>query len=173
MIKVWDLYIRSYHWLLVIILVSNLFLNEEGEAWHQNLGLSASLLVLIRILWGFVCPTPYARWKFFWPTRRRLRTYGAALFRRDPPRLLSHNPLAASVMLVMLALVLGLGFTGWLQGTEAFHDYQPLEKAHATLSTSLLILIAMHVLGIFVESWHTKENLVASMIHGKKRPSSG
>jgi cytochrome b len=172
MTKVWDLYIRSYHWLLVITIFSNLFINEAGEVWHERSGLFASALVLFRGVWGFVSPSPYARWHFFWPTPSRVLEYGRQFLRRKHPRMLSHNPFAAIVMIALMTTILCLGLTGWLQGTDRYWGYEPLQDLHVYLGNFLMTLIAVHILGVFHESWRTGENLTASMIHGKKRGTS-
>jgi cytochrome b len=37
----------------------------------------------------------------------------------------------------------------------------------------LLVLVALHVTGVATASWRHRENLVAAMIHGRKRPPRG
>jgi cytochrome b len=44
-----------------------------------------------------------------------------------------------------------------------------VEDAHVALTNATLILIALHVVGNFVTSFLTGENLFKSMITGRKR----
>lgn len=37
-VKVWDIYIRFYHWALVALLFANLFITEEDEKPHEIIG---------------------------------------------------------------------------------------------------------------------------------------
>ena len=53
-VKVWDGFIRLFHWSLVAIVALNLFVLEEGDVAHRWLGYFAAGAVLARVLWGFV-----------------------------------------------------------------------------------------------------------------------
>ena len=46
-VRVWDLFVRIFHWSLVACVFLN-FLVEEGEAPHQWIGYAASALVAAR-----------------------------------------------------------------------------------------------------------------------------
>ena len=70
-VRVWDLFVRIFHWSLVACVFLN-FLVEEGEAPHQWIGYAASALVAARIVWGFV-GSRYASFSDFFPTPTRLR----------------------------------------------------------------------------------------------------
>jgi len=47
-----------------------------------------------------------------------------------------------------------------------------LEEVHNVLANVTLALVAFHILGVAVSSFVHRENLVAAMIHGRKRPES-
>ena len=117
-VRVWDLFVRIFHWSLVACVFLN-FLVEEGEAPHQWIGYAASALVAARIVWGFV-GSRHARFSDFFPTPTRLRQHLAALLAGKPEHHVGHNPFGALMMLALMALVLSLGFTGYLQTTDMF-----------------------------------------------------
>lgn len=169
MIKVWDPFIRIYHWSMVTIIVSNLWINEEGDPWHNWLGYIASGLVLLRVLWGFFSG-PHARWSAFFPTPQRLKKFVPLMIQGREPRTLTHNPLAAVVMILMLALVLLLAVTGYMmEEIDAYFGEDWVEDLHETFSNLLLVLAGLHIGGVLLASFKHKENLILSMITGKKR----
>jgi cytochrome b len=88
-------------------------------------------------------------------------------------RRLGHNPAAGMVMLALLAGVVLVGVTGWMQTLDAVWGAQWLENLHEVLAWGLLGLIGLHVISALFESFNYRENLIAAMIHGRKRPLDG
>lgn len=169
MILVWDLFIRIFHWCLVVIVISNQWLNEEGDPIHQWLGYIACGLIGIRFFWGFYSKSPYARWSAFFPTPSRMWNYLKLFIKGKDPHMKTHNPLAASVMILMMLLILGLGITGFMTDMDRFFGEDWVVDLHTLLANSLIFLAAIHLCGIFFEIFRRKENIIASMIHGKKK----
>ena len=169
-IRVWDPLLRALHWTLVACVLGNL-LNESGETLHRALGYTASGVVMARLVWGFVGPRR-ARFADWFPTPARLLPYLRALLQGRAPRHIGHNPAGAVMMLALLALVLGLGTTGYLMTTDAFFGEDWLEEIHEALADVLVGSVALHVAAALFESWRHRENLVASMLHGRKRAPS-
>ena len=166
-IRVWDPLVRALHWTLVACVLGNL-LNESGETLHRALGYTASGVVLTRLVWGFVGPG-HARFADWFPTPGRLQPYLRALLQGRAPRHIGHNPAGAVMMLALLTLVLGLGATGYLMTTDAFFGEDWLEEIHEALADVLVGAVALHVAAALFESWRHRENLVACMLHGRKR----
>ncbi|MFY8087019.1 MAG: cytochrome b/b6 domain-containing protein, partial [Rubrivivax sp.] len=133
---VWDAFVRLFHWGTVLGVVLNLWVLEEGETAHRYVGYALCAGVLLRVVWGFV-GTRHARFASFWPTRQRLSLHWQALKARQPDAHAGHNPLGALAMLMLMALVLLLGLTGWMQGTDAFWGDEWLEELHEGLATAL------------------------------------
>ncbi len=75
------------------------------------------------------------------------------------------------MILALLAAVTGVGLSGWLYTTDTYWGIEWVEQLHHTLSDILLILAAIHVGGVILASRRHRENLVAAMIHGRKRPA--
>lgn len=167
-VRVWDPLVRLFHWSLAAC-VFGAFLVEDGDTPHRVLGYIALGLVAFRILWGFV-GTRHARFRDWVRGPHAVRTYLRERLSGTSRRRLGHNPAAAVIMLVLLAGVVLVGVTGWMQTLDAFWGAQWLEELHAVLAWGLLGLIGLHVLAALVESFHYRENLIAAMIHGRKRP---
>lgn len=171
MIRVWDPFVRLFHWSLVAIVISNRFINESGDEWHEWLGYLACALIAARILWGFK-GSEYARFKNLfssWPARGRFRAHLRDYLMGRTPRTINHSPLAVIGMSVMLVCILLLGLTGWMMSWDRFFGEEWLEETHEVLANVLIAFMAVHVAGVLRESILHRENLIASMIHGKKR----
>ena len=166
-VKVWDPLVRLFHWSLAACIFSA-FLVEEGDTAHRVLGYIALGLVASRVAWGFV-GTRHARFRDWVRGPRAIRTYLRERIAGTSRRRLGHNPAAGAMMLGLLAGVAAVGVTGWMQTLDAFWGAEWLEDLHEVLAWSLLGMIGLHVLAALVESWHYRENLVAAMIHGRKR----
>ncbi len=166
-IKVWDPFVRIFHWSLVICVMVNNFVIDDGEDLHQWLGYIACTLVSARIVWGFV-GTRYARFADFFPTPQRIRTHFHALRTRQEEDYAGHNPLGALMMLTLIALVLALGLSGYLQTTDRFWGEEWLQELHAMIAQVLISLAGLHALAAIAMSRIERTNLVWAMITGTK-----
>lgn len=166
--RVWDPFVRVFHWSLVGLVALNLWVLEEGEAPHEWAGYAALTLVLLRGVWGFI-GTRHARFADFWPTPARLRAHLLA-WRRGELRTATpgHNPLGALMMLTLMGLVLLLGLTGWLQGTDRFWGNEALQDLHEALADGLVALAGMHAAAALVMGRLERTRLVKAMFTGVK-----
>lgn len=165
--RVWDPFVRLFHWSLVTCVALNLWLLEEGDPPHEWVGYAAMALVVLRVFWGFV-GTRHARFADFWPTPARLREHLRSLRRGDHPPTPGHNPLGALMMLGLMGLVLLLGFTGWLQGTDRFWGNEALETLHEWLADGLLALAGLHAAAALLVGRLERTRLIKAMFTGVK-----
>ncbi|MBB3773372.1 cytochrome b [Angulomicrobium tetraedrale] len=168
-VRVWDPVVRLFHWTVVTGCVLNLFILPEGKLAHRYVGYAVAGALVVRLIWGFI-GTRYARFSDFVPTPARLRSYLAALAKGREPRMLGHNPAAAVMMLTLMALLASVAVTGWMTTLDAFWGEEWLEDLHGTLANGILVLALLHAAAALVESWRHRENLVWSMVTGRKRP---
>lgn len=166
-IKVWDPLVRVFHWSLAGLFLAN-FLTEEGELVHRRFGYTILILIAVRFVWGWI-GTRYARFSDWVPGPQRLRQYLRDRITGHSHRQLGHNPAAAMMILTLLIGVLLVAFTGWLQTTDRFFGDDWLQDLHEVLAYGVLVLVVVHVLAAVGESVHYRENLIAAMIHGRKR----
>ena len=172
-ILIWDLPTRLFHILLALGFVSAasiaLFVSDESPVFpfHAMIGLVLALMVLLRIAWGFV-GTRYARFSSFTPPPSVVFRYFESLVQ---PRQASqhrthqgHNPGSAYGIFAMLGVVLALAVTGYLmaRGDARF------EGAHEVLGYTMVGLVVMHIAGVVIHVVKHRENIIASMIHGKR-----
>lgn len=176
-VKVWDILVRFTHWTVAAGIIANLFFTEDGSDLHVYVGYTVLGLVVVRLLWGLV-GTRYARFTSFFPTPTRLKHHLSALIvRRVDEQHLGHNPLAAIMMLSLWAVIIGLGVTGYLMETDIFSHIQllgnkdVLEEIHELLANSLYLLVPLHIVAAIAMSYWQRQNLIKSMITGKKKVS--
>ena len=129
----------------------------------------SSALVLARVLWGFV-GSRHARFADFFPTPGRLYRHFKALSQGQHPQYAGHNPLGALMMLALMAFVLGLGLTGWMQTTDAYFGEEWLMELHEWLANGLLIAAGLHGVAAIVMGRLERVNLVKAMVTGVKQP---
>lgn len=164
---VWDRFVRFFHWSLVACVVFDFVLDDDGNSLHQWVGYAAAALVVARIGWGFV-GSPHARFADFFPTPARLAAHLRELAAGRLPRHEGHNPLGALMMLALMALVLALGVTGWLQTIDAFWGSEAMEEVHEGLANALIALAVLHAAAAIVMGRLEHTNLVKAMITGRK-----
>lgn len=165
--RVWDPFVRVFHWSLLACVVLDLWVLEEGDAPHRWVGYGAAALVLARVVWGFVGPR-HARFTDFWPTPARLGAYLRGWRRGRPPAAPGHNPLGALMMLTLMALVLLLALTGWLQDTERFWGDEAVQDLHSGLADALLWLAGLHAAAALLMGRLERTRLVKAMLTGVK-----
>lgn len=165
---IWDRFIRSYHWFIVVAFVLNYFVLEPGEQAHQWVGYSVFALVLLRLLWGMAGP-PTARLTEVWPTPSRLRQHLQQLRQRQLPQHEGHNPLGGLMIMTLWLLLIGQGVTGFLLvETHRFFGSSELEAVHAWFAHALYACILVHVSAVLVIGWWGKIALIRPMLTGRR-----
>ena len=108
--------------------------------------------------------------------------------RGNPRHYLGHNPAGAIMVFALIGLLSALGVTGLvMQATVEFEgpfvDYlrwiddrgvHEVVLAHKLAVNALYLLVPLHLAGVVLASLQHRENLVLSMIHGRKAvPDAG
>jgi cytochrome b len=167
-VRVWDRFVRLFHWSLVACVALDSFALDGSEAPHHWAGYAAAALVGARIAWGFV-GSRYARFSQFFPTPTRIREHLVHLRNREPAASPGHNALGAVMMLALMAVVMALGITGWMQGLDRYFGEEWLMDLHEQLADALIALVVLHVAAAVVMSAWEKTNLIGAMITGWKQ----
>lgn len=167
-VKVWDPFVRIFHWSLVTLFVVTFATGDEIEWLHIYAGYAIVGLLIFRILWGFVGPE-HARFKDFVKGPREVVSFLKATLSLKAPRYLGHNPAGGYMVLALLAVLAALCGTGLLMDSDAFWGSKALEEVHEVLAYTAIGLIVLHVLGVVTASVEHRENLAKSMLTGWKR----
>jgi cytochrome b len=188
-IRVWDRFVRLAHWLLALVVIID-WATDEPRWVHVWLGYLALAIVLLRIGWGFI-GTEHARFKDFVVGPRFAFDYLAGLVRFTSKRYVGHSP-AGGVMVIALLIMIGVTVvtgminlaqdegTGPLASVVSKVERPPRvpgqrrpqllsKQVHETAANVTLILVVFHVAGVVLASFVHRENLVRSMITGRKR----
>ena len=177
-VRVWDPYVRVFHWLLVIGIAASWITGEkEWYETHYQIGLGVGWLIIFRILWGFV-GSPTARFTHFIKGPGAVFGYMKTMFARKPSHAYGHNA-GGGLMVIVLLLAVGIqAFTGLFNTDDVLFDgplYDNVPESfsklagfvHARLFNILLALIVLHVLVIAIYFVWKRENLVRAMVTGR------
>lgn len=167
-VAVWDMFVRIFHWSLVLLFFSAFFLFDDEGAAHRYAGYAVLGLVGARIVWGFI-GTRHARFFSFPPDLSAALQHLKAIRSGEKEKVtLSHNPLGALMIYNLLASLIIVCLSGLMMTLDQFWGVAWVEEVHELAANYTLFCVALHVLGVIIESRRSKTNLVLAMITGKK-----
>lgn len=171
-VLVWDLPTRTFHWLQALSFVGA-YLTAESEKTrdiHVALGYILFGLIVFRLLWGFI-GTRYAKFSSFLFKPSEIIAYMLSIFKGKSAHFVGHNPVGSVAIWLLLGLGLTLGVTGVMLLQDDVADV--VVDIHAYVTDAMLVVIFLHLVGVFMSSFLHKENLVRAMITGFKPAESG
>lgn len=197
-IRVWDPFVRIFHWSLVASFTVAYFSGEEESAWHIFSGYAVIGLVLSRIAWGLV-GTRHARFSDFLYGPAEIARYARGFFRGRPDHYTGHNPLGGLMVIALLIGLLATTITGLMVyaieehagplasfaivedshlsdrgvrgGSEGDADEareEFWEELHELFTNLTLGLVFFHIIAVLAGSAVHRENLIKAMITGRK-----
>jgi cytochrome b len=183
-LRIWDLPVRLFHWLLVaLVLISFTTAQIGGNAmqYHEWSGIAILVLVLFRAVWGFAGST-YARFADFLRGPGPALRYARTLLRGSPAFYAGHNPLGGWMVALLLETLLLQAGTGlfanddvMLEGPLAAHVSKEtsdlLTRIHHINFYVLLALVSVHVTAALLYLRMKRENLILPLVTGVKRVS--
>ena len=130
-VKVWDIWVRLFHWSLVGLFVVAYFTAEEENIVHIYSGYAVLVLIVFRVFWGFF-GSKYARFSDFVYSPRQVIQYIQEMVAGKPQRYLGHNPLGGWMIIALLAGLVVVTVTG-LKVYAIEEGRGPLAKADQLL----------------------------------------
>ena len=180
-VKVWDPFVRIFHWGLVITFFVAYVTEEDVLAVHTLAGYILMGLIALRFAWGFI-GTQHARFSDFIYSPGAVWKFLRDTLRFRAKRYIGHNPAGGTMIILLLTSLLMTSFSGLaLYATEGSGPLafmfsgsghmveEALEELHEFFANFTLLLVFIHISGVLFESMIHRENLVASMLHGYKR----
>jgi cytochrome b len=185
-VRVWDLPVRLFHWLLVLLVVISFTTGKLGGnwlSWHFKSGYCILALVLFRVAWGLF-GSQTARLSDFIHGPMRVVEYASSLMRGASMFHTGHNPMGGLMVVLMLALLLvqattGLfvdddaGTTGPLSGKVSGAVVSLFTTVHRININILLVCVALHVCAALFYLLVRKDNLIKPMFTGTKMVPDG
>ena len=177
---VWDVPTRLFHWFLPL-LVGLAWWSAEYERYdiHEWTGLTLIVLLVSRILWGFV-GSRHSRFSDFVTGPRAIIGY----LRGEGSSTPGHNPLGALSVLALIGLLLLQAVSGLFDSDDIFFN-GPLYYAadsdfrdsmgtvHDIAFDVLLGLVGLHVAVVAYHQWVRRDGMIKAMIAGSAKGKQG
>lgn len=179
LIKVWDLPLRIFHWLLVAGFLVAYLTEDELLTVHVWAGYLVFGLLLFRLVWGFI-GNDYARFANFLCSPVKSVTYVKDVIALKAKRYLGHNPAGTAMIMLLLVSLLMTSLSGFavygadqnagpLANLVGSSNEKVWEEFHEFFANFTLLLVLVHVVGVIVESFIHRENLAKAIWHGYKK----
>ncbi len=178
-VKVWDPLVRIFHWSLVLSFFIAFFTEGDWIDVHTYAGYVAAGLIGFRIVWGII-GTHYARFSQFIKSPTTVIAYIKKMRQFDVPHYLGHNPAAGAMIIALLLSILLTAITG--MSVIAADGHGPLagtimatfasgwmKDIHAFFANMTMLLVVLHIGGVYFSSLLEGENLPRAMITGRKK----
>jgi len=181
-IKVWDLPVRIFHWVLVSSFLIAYITEDHFMSLHSMAGYIICVLLVFRVIWGFV-GTSHSRFKDFSSSPRAAMAYLKRVVSFKAEHYLGHNPAGGAMVIALLisltlTVLAGLAAYGGEQASGPLAGFmasmphaieEAAEEIHEFFAKFTLLLVLLHLAGVFLASLQHRENLVRSMVTGLKR----
>ena len=177
---IWDIPIRLFHWLLVLLIGFMWVSGEQGWLeYHMLSGYAILSLLVFRVVWGFI-GSDTARFLFFLKIPIEAVRHLLHITKREPDTEIGHNAAGGWMVVGMLALLFAQVFTG-MGANDDISVEGPLSRMvgkdwsdwltgqHHFLFKIIQIVVALHILAIVAYAILKRHDLVRPMITGKKR----
>ncbi len=164
-VKVWDPWLRAFHWWLVAAFTLAYFTEDDLMTVHVWAGYVVGGLLVFRLLWG-VIGSRHARFSDFVTKPTAALSYVREVFMGRARRYLGHNPaggwmIIALLVMLVLTTISGLAvygadeqagpLAGLMVGvSERGEDFW--EESHEFFANTTVTLVLIHLLGVLVES---------------------
>lgn len=179
-VYVWDPFVRIFHWTLVIAFTVAFLTEEDTLAIHVWAGYAVGIMVVARVIWGFIGPR-HARFSDFVYSPTTASRYVGDLLRLRSARYLGHSPGGGAMVVALLILLAATVVTGLivyggdqqagpLAGIVTRATGERLEDLHELLANVTLAFVLAHIAAVIFASFAHRENLVRAMVTGYKRP---
>ena len=178
-IKVWDPLVRIFHWSLASAFFIAYLTEDDWLDFHVWAGYTVAGLVAFRLLWGLV-GSRHARFSDFVRSPREVFAYLKDMLTK---RYIGHNPAGGAMVVALLlslliTVLMGLSvygaeemagpLAGLFANAPGFVG-DVVEELHEFFANFTLFLVVFHIIGVVLASLQHRENLVRSMINGRKK----
>ncbi len=180
-IRIWDIWIRLFHWLLVVSIGFLLISGETGFLffdWHRSVGEFVLALLLFRLVWGFI-GSSNAGLVGLIANPLKAFSHLAQLLRGTVAQTRGHNAAGGWAVIVMLLAISFQAISGlfiadedeliegYFYGELSSGTSERLLELHHLNAEFIMVLVAIHVAMIFFYLLRAGHNLIKPMITGR------
>ncbi|WP_051284983.1 cytochrome b/b6 domain-containing protein [Nisaea denitrificans] len=175
-LRLWDPVVCITHWTVAVCVLLNFTVVSEHSELHEWLGYVALAMVVLRMIWGVV-GARRARFSSFPPSltaaRDRARTMLSPGRHGHGEANRSHNPLGALMVYGLWGMLFAVAGTGILLENfgEASQIGEVAEEVHEVTANLLVLMAALHVGGVLLESRLSGINLIRQMTWSRRGKS--
>ncbi|RUO77942.1 cytochrome b/b6 domain-containing protein [Idiomarina seosinensis] len=160
-IKVWDSFIRLYHWVMVGLFGALWWSGKNGEmSLHIEFAIVLAALLIVRIGWGLF-GSENARFSYFVQNPAKIPAHFSSLFRRRYQNGNTHSSAGSWAIVAMLTLLVaqiitglfstdGILFSGPLNPYVSSDTAAWLTDWHKAQFDYILAIVGLHVLAVVV-----------------------
>lgn len=167
-ITVWDWFVRLFHWSVATIFLLDFWVLEEGDPPHEWAGYLLGVLLLMRIIWGFIGPHN-ARFASFFPTPHRVMHHLSEMKHRRFDRREGHNPLGGAMVIALMFMLAIVSLSGWMLNWDMFWGEDWVEEVHEVSAELTMILVVVHVSAVIIMGRFSGIPLIRTMLTGKRK----
>jgi len=167
-VKIWDPFVRLFHWTVATLFLLDFWVLEDGDPPHEWAGYVVGGLVGLRFVWGFIGP-PNARFASFFPTPKRVKHHLHDLKSKQLDPTEGHNPLGGAMVIALLVMLGIVSFSGWMQTWDRFWGVDWVEELHETSANITMIMVVIHVSAVVLMGRVTGIPLIGPMLTGKRK----
>ena len=200
-IKVWDIWVRFFHWFLVFFIALSYVTGEIGGLdftlpgtnqfisnmnVHALSGVTILGLIIFRVIWGITGSTT-ARFTNFVTGPIKTLAYVKTVFKGPSTFFAGHNPAGGAVVMVILLALLAQTGTGLFSQDDSFfatkgplaflvedETSKEVTGIHKKIwSYCLVTLILLHIAANLFYWLVKKQGLIMAMITGRRRLPDG
>lgn len=176
----WDIPTRVFHWLIVCCVpLAWWSAEEERYDLHEWIGYTVLVLVVTRIVWGFV-GSRHSRFADFIVGPRAVLAY----VRGRGSNNVGHNPLGGWSVLLLLSLLLMQSVSGLFNSDDvlfsgplyywASSDFRDaMGVVHEVAFNTLLALVGLHIVAVLYHQFRLKKTLLQAMVRGSSKDRQG
>ena len=176
-VLVWDGFVRSFHWLQLILLAGLWYTGEQALLnWHFLIGYCLLVLIATRLIWGVV-GSETARFSHFVTTPSAVFKYFKQTDKQNK-KIIGHNP-AGGYMVILLILLITVQLTTGLFSTDDVFAEGPfmslisydtalfITNIHHINFKLIMLFSGVHITAVLLYQLK-KHNLIMPMIVGWK-----
>lgn len=163
----WSLLLRTTHWMIAFLFISNYWILSPGYKNHRLAGYILLVTLACRLIWGLMTHSP-ERLSAFRPSIKLAITHLITTFKTRQDSHVGHNPAGAIMIWLIWLGLIGTGISGWISQWIDFVYLDPVLTLHSLCADLTFIAVTIHVSAVLFMSWFTRRNYLNEITLARK-----